>query len=141
MTDNTNALVIKDLHVAVEGKEILKGLTLTVQPGKVHAIMGPNGSGKSTLAYALMGHPGYQILSGQILLNGQDITELDPNERAKVGLFLAFQYPHSIPGVTMANFLRTAVNSVSEKPVPPREFRATLREQMKLLKMNDEFAG
>lgn len=137
----TRELVIKNLHVSVEGREILKGLDLTVRPGEVHAIMGPNGSGKSTLAYTLMGHPGYQVTDGEILVNGLNVVELEPNERAKVGLFLAFQYPHTVPGVTMANFLRTAVNSVRGTPVPPKEFRATLREQMKLLKMNDEFAG
>jgi Fe-S cluster assembly ATP-binding protein len=141
MTDQQRTLVIKDLHVRVEDREILKGINLTVEPGKVHAIMGPNGSGKSTLAYSLMGHPGYEITQGQILVDGLDIVEMSPDERAKVGLFLAFQYPHSIPGVTMANFLRTAVNSVKETPVPPREFRQTLREQLKLLEMNDEFAG
>lgn len=141
MTEKTRSLEIKNLHVKVEDREILKGLDLTIRPGEVHAIMGPNGSGKSTLAYALMGHPGYEITDGEVLLDGVNIIELDPNERAKAGLFLAFQYPHSIPGVTMANFLRTAVNSVRETPVPPREFRQQLREQMRLLRMNDEFAG
>jgi Fe-S cluster assembly ATP-binding protein len=141
MTDDSRLLEVKNLHVKVENREILKGINLTVQPGKVHAIMGPNGSGKSTLAYTLMGHPGYELTEGQILVDGVDITEMSPDDRAKEGVFLAFQYPHSIPGVTMANFLRTAVNAVSETPVSPRDFRQTLREQMKLLKMNDEFAG
>jgi Fe-S cluster assembly ATP-binding protein len=141
MTEQANALEIKHLHVRVENREILKGIDLAVQPGKVHAIMGPNGSGKSTLAYALMGHPGYEVTEGRVLVNGVDVTEMDPNDRAKQGLFLAFQYPHSIPGVTMANFLRTAVNAVRETPVPPKEFRQTLREHLKLLKMSDEFAG
>jgi Fe-S cluster assembly ATP-binding protein len=140
MTDH-NALVIKNLHVKVEDKEILKGIDLTVEPGKVHAIMGPNGSGKSTLAYTLMGHPGYEVTEGEILVNGENVTDLEPNERAKVGLFLAFQYPHSVPGVTMANFLRTAVNAVNETPMPPREFRQKMTEKMKLLRMNNEFAG
>jgi len=117
MTDNKNTLIVENLHVTVEDHEILRGIDLTVEPGKVHAIMGPNGSGKSTLAYTLMGHPGYQVTQGRVLLDGVDITELEPNERAKHGLFLAFQYPHSVPGVTMANFLRTAVNSISETPV------------------------
>jgi len=141
ITEQGSGLVVSDLHVSVEGKEILKGINLTVQPGKVHAIMGPNGSGKSTLAYALMGHPGYEVTRGEILLNGVNVVEQDPNERAKEGLFLAFQYPHSIPGVTMANFLRTAVNAIRETPVSPRDFRATMREKMQLLRMNDEFAG
>jgi Fe-S cluster assembly ATP-binding protein len=141
MTENARELRIENLHVSVEGKEILKGIDLTVRPGKVHAIMGPNGSGKSTLAYTLMGHPGYEITEGRIYLDGTDITELTPDERAKQGLFLAFQYPHSIPGVTMANFLRTAVNAVSDTPVTPRDFRQQLREKMGLLKMNDQFAG
>jgi len=141
MTDTQRELQIKNLHVTVENREILKGIDLTVQPGTVHAIMGPNGSGKSTLAYALAGHPGYQITEGEILLDGQNITELPPNERAKAGLFLAFQYPHSIPGVTMANFLKTAVGAVKEAPVSARDFRQEMRERMKLLKMNDSFAG
>jgi Fe-S cluster assembly ATP-binding protein len=141
MTDQQRALVIKDLHARVENREILKGIDLTVEPGKVHAIMGPNGSGKSTLAYSLMGHPGYEVTAGEIFVDGVNISEMVPNDRAKQGLFLAFQYPHSIPGVTMANFLRTALNSVKDTPVPPKEFRQNLREQLKLLKMNDEFAG
>ena len=141
MTDQKRALVIKDLHVRVEDREIVKGIDLTVEPGKVHAIMGPNGSGKSTLAYSLMGHPGYEVTAGEIFVDGVNITEMVPNDRAKEGLFLAFQYPHSIPGVTMANFLRTALNSIKDTPVPPKEFRQNLREQLKLLKMNDEFAG
>jgi Fe-S cluster assembly ATP-binding protein len=141
MTDTTTTLRIEDLHVRVEDREILKGIDLTVQPGKVHAIMGPNGSGKSTLAYTLMGHPGYEVTEGTVLLDGVDITAMTPDERAKAGLFLAFQYPHSIPGVTLANFLRTAVNNTREAPMSPRDFRQSLRERMKLLKMSDEFAG
>jgi Fe-S cluster assembly ATP-binding protein len=135
------ALIIRNLHVKVENREILKGLDLRIEPGRVHAVMGPNGSGKSTLAYTLMGHPGYQVTEGEILLDGTDILGMDPNERAKQGLFLAFQYPHTVPGVTMANFLRTAVNSVSETPMLPREFRQKMREQMEVLKMSDEFGG
>jgi Fe-S cluster assembly ATP-binding protein len=141
MTEQENELIIRDLHVKVENREILKGLNLRVEPGKVHALMGPNGSGKSTLAYTLMGHPNYEVTQGEVLVNGRNVLELPPNERAKAGLFLAFQYPHSIPGVTMANFLRTAVNSINKKPMPPREFRQKLREKMTVLKMNDEFAG
>jgi Fe-S cluster assembly ATP-binding protein len=140
MSDETG-LVIKNLHVKVEGREILKGLDLKIEPGKVHAIMGPNGSGKSTLAYTLMGHPGYEVTEGEILLDGVNIGDHEPNARAKEGLFLAFQYPHTVPGVTMANFLRTAVNAVKEKPVPPREFRQKMREQMAILQMSDEFGG
>lgn len=137
----TNELVIKNLHASVEGKEILKGIDLTIEPGKVHAIMGPNGSGKSTLAYALMGHPGYEVAEGEILVDGVNITEMTPDDRAKQGLFLAFQYPHSIPGVTMANFLRTAVNAVHQPPMPPKEFRQKMVEKMKVLRMNPEFGG
>jgi Fe-S cluster assembly ATP-binding protein len=141
MTDSMDELTIRNLYVKAENREILKGLNLAIHPGEVHAIMGPNGSGKSTLAYSLMGHPGYQVTKGEIVVNGVNVVDMDPNDRAKQGLFLAFQYPHTVPGVTMANFLRTAVNSVKGTPVPPREFRQKLREQMKILKMNDEFAG
>jgi Fe-S cluster assembly ATP-binding protein len=141
MTESSDELTIRDLHVRAENREIIKGLSLTIRPGEVHAIMGPNGSGKSTLAYSLMGHPGYKVTQGEIVVNGVNVVDMDPNDRAKEGLFLAFQYPHTVPGVTMANFLRTAVNSVKQTPVPPREFRQTLREKMKLLRMNDEFAG
>jgi Fe-S cluster assembly ATP-binding protein len=141
MTDQTQTLQIRNLHVKVENREILKGIDLTVEPGKVHAIMGPNGSGKSTLAYTLMGHTGYELTQGQIILDGVDITELAPDERAKHGLFLAFQYPHAVPGVTMANFLRTAVNSVSANPLPPREFRQKMVDKMKVLRMSPEFGG
>ena len=104
-------LVIKQLHVTIEGKEILKGLDLTVKQGEIHAIMGPNGTGKSTLAYTLMGHPSYQVTKGEAWFKGKNILELQPDESAQMGLFLAFQYPVAIPGVTVANFLRTAVNS------------------------------
>jgi len=104
-------LVIKDLHVSIEGKQILKGLSLTVRTGEVHAIMGPNGTGKSTLAYTLMGHPSYKVTQGDIWFKGENILTKRPDERSLQGLFLAFQYPVSIPGVTVANFLRTAINS------------------------------
>ncbi len=107
-------LVIKDLHVQVEGREILKGVSLAVKQGEVHALMGPNGSGKSTLVNALMGNPNYQITSGTATLNGADLTKLPPDERAKVGLFLGFQYPSSIPGVSVANFIRTAIVSLTK---------------------------
>lgn len=111
---NGEGLVISDLHVSVEGREILKGVSLTVRPGEVHALMGPNGSGKSTLVNALMGNPNYEITGGTATLNGEDITNLPPDERAKVGLFLGFQYPSSIPGVSVANFIRTALVSLTK---------------------------
>ncbi len=104
-------LVIRNLHVSIEGKEILKGVDLTIKQGEVHAIMGPNGTGKSTLAYALMGHPSYEVTEGEVLFKGTNILELEPDERSRLGIFLAFQYPVSIPGVTVANFLRTAINA------------------------------
>ncbi len=104
-------LEIRNLHVNIEGKEILKGVDLTVEQGKVHAIMGPNGTGKSTLAYTLMGHPSYTVTEGEVLFKGQNVLELEPDERSRLGIFLAFQYPVAIPGVTVANFLRTAINA------------------------------
>jgi len=151
-------LEIKNLHVAIEdGTEIVKGVDLSIDTGEVHAVMGPNGSGKSTLAYALMGHPAYVITEGEILLDGENLVELGADERAQRGLFLAFQYPHAVPGVTVANFLRTAVNAVRkaraggvDDPVPVSEFRKTLTEAMEQLKvpremtsryLNDGFSG
>jgi len=144
---STNAtLDIQNLHVAVEGKPILKGLSLSVRKGEIHALMGPNGSGKSTLANALMGNPKYEVTEGQILLNGENLLELSADERGRKGLFLAFQYPMAIPGVSVANFLRMALTARrkemgEEKPLPPKEFRALVREKMALLKMDDSFAG
>ena len=132
-------LEIKGLTVEVEGKEILKGLDLAVAKGETHALMGPNGSGKSTLAYAIMGHPAYTITGGQVLLKGTDIGDLAPEERARAGLFLAMQYPTEIPGVSLTNFLRTAVNAVSENDVPVRQFMTQLREDMKALEMDEKF--
>src|SRR5215471_8840723 len=130
-------LELKDLHVALEdGTEIVKGVDLSVGLGEKHAIMGPNGSGKSTLAYALMGHPAYQVTGGQILLDGDDVTEIGADERAQRGLFLAFQYPHAIPGVTVTSFLRSAMNAIrkaragEDDPIPIPEFRAQLQEAM-----------
>jgi Fe-S cluster assembly ATP-binding protein len=131
---------IDDLHVSVEGKEIVKGMNLVVDRGEVHAIMGPNASGKSTLANAIMGHPRYQVTSGKVLFKGEDVTALSPDERARRGLFLAFQYPRAIPGVTMVNFLRSALRAVRGSDVPVREFRAMLRETMSMLKIDEDFA-
>ncbi len=140
-------LVIKNLHVNIENKEILKGLDLTVKQGEIHAIMGPNGTGKSTLAYTLMGHPSYEVTAGEAWFKGQNILELAPDERSRMGLFLAFQYPVAIPGVTVANFLRTALNArrkaenPEDKGIPIPEFRKMLKEQMSLLKMDYNVAG
>jgi Fe-S cluster assembly ATP-binding protein len=142
-------LELKNLHVALEdGTEIVKGVDLAVDTNEVHAIMGPNGSGKSTLSYAIMGHPAYEITEGRILLDGADITDAGADERAQQGLFLAFQYPHAIPGVTVTNFLRTAINSVRkarnggvDDPVPVKDFRAELLAQMDRLKVSRELAS
>ncbi len=140
MTSNGAVLEVNDLKVTVEGKQILNGLSLTVPAGEVHAIMGPNGSGKSTLANTLMGHPHYVVTGGQIILKGEDVTHLSPDERARKGMFLAMQYPTSIPGVTMVNFLRAALKAVQGKDVPVREFRERLMEAMAILKMDESFA-
>ena len=140
-------LEIKNLHVNIDGKEILKGLDLTVEQGKIHAIMGPNGTGKSTLAYTLMGHPSYTVTEGEVHFKGQNILELEPDERSRLGIFLAFQYPVAIPGVTVANFLRTAINArrravnAEDKGIPIPEFRKLLKEKMDLLRMDYTFAG
>jgi len=140
-------LSIRNLHASVEGKEILKGVDLTVHRGEIHALMGPNGTGKSTLAYALMGHPNYEVTQGEVWFKGQNILELAPDERSRLGLFLAFQYPTAIPGVSVANFLRTAINSrrraddPEDKGIPIPEFRKMLKTQMDLLEMDHSFAG
>jgi Fe-S cluster assembly ATP-binding protein len=156
----SSELVIKDLFVNVDGKPILQGVNLTIRQGEVHAIMGPNGSGKSTLAYTIAGHPHYEVVGGDILLDGESVLEMEPDERAKAGLFLAFQYPTAIPGVSMANFLRQAVSAVrgytdkakqtvndggSAKPIgselmPMREFRKELTEKMDKLHIDPAFA-
>lgn len=112
---STNTLEIKDLHVSIEDKEILKGITLTIKSGEFHAVMGPNGTGKSTLAAAIMGHPSYEVTSGQILLNGEDVLEMEVDERARAGLFLAMQYPSEISGVTTSDFLRSSINARREE--------------------------
>jgi Fe-S cluster assembly ATP-binding protein len=144
-----SSLEIKNLHVALEdGTEIVRGVDLAVNTNEVHAIMGPNGSGKSTLAYALMGHPGYEVTEGEILLDGENVVEMEADERAQRGLFLAFQYPYAVPGVTVASFLRSAVNAIrkarnggEDDPVPIPEFRKTLTSAMEQLKIPKEIAG
>jgi Fe-S cluster assembly ATP-binding protein len=142
-------LEIKNLHVALEdGTPIVRGVDLAIDTNEVHAVMGPNGSGKSTLAYALMGHPAYEITEGQILLEGEDVVEMEADERAQRGLFLAFQYPYAVPGVTVASFLRSAVNAIrkaraggQDDPVPIPEFRKALTSAMQELKVPKEMAG
>lgn len=140
-------LDIRNLHVSIEGREILKGVNLVVRQGEVHALMGPNGTGKSTLAYTLMGHPNYEVTDGEVWFKGQNILELEADQRSHLGLFLAFQYPVAIPGVSMANFLRSAINAQrkarnpEDKGMPVPEFRKMLRDTMDLLKMDHNFAG
>jgi Fe-S cluster assembly ATP-binding protein len=133
-------LQIKGLEVAVEDTPILKGVDLTVPQGEVHALMGPNGSGKSTLAYALAGHPRYEITAGEVLFAGQDLAEMEADERARAGLFLAMQYPVEVPGVSVMNFLRTAVNAARGEEVPVREFAKLFREASKQLEFDPSFA-
>ena len=148
-TDFVGLLKLENLHVALEdGTEIVKGVDLEVDVNEVHAVMGPNGSGKSTLAYALMGHPAYRITEGDVLLDGESILELEADERAQRGLFLAFQYPHAIPGVTVTSFMRSAINSVRkarnggvDSPIPIPEFRTELLAQMDRLKVSRELAS
>ena len=141
----TSVLEIKDLHVSVETeqgpKPILKGVNLTIRKGETHAIMGPNGSGKSTLAYAVAGHPRYEITSGQLLLDGEDITEMGPDERAQAGMFLAMQYPVEIPGVTNANFLRTAKTAIDGEAPPIRTWMKDVKGAMENLRMDESFAS
>ena len=146
-------LIIKNLHVRVEGQEILRGLDFEMSKGEVHAIMGPNGSGKSTLANTLMGHPAYEVTEGEILFQGRDIVELPADARSRLGIFLAFQYPSAIPGVSVANFLRTAINARYPQNDPAdngngrrqgismRDFRKLLKEKMAMLQMDPSFAG
>jgi Fe-S cluster assembly ATP-binding protein len=140
-------LEIRNLHVSIDGKQILQGVDLVVKQGEIHAIMGPNGTGKSTLAYTLMGHPSYTVTKGEVLFKDQNVLELEPDERSRLGMFLAFQYPVAIPGVTVANFLRTALNArrraanKNDKGIPLPEFRKMLTARMQTLKMDPAFAG
>ena len=142
-----SVLEIRNLHVSVEGKPILKGLDLTVTQGEIHALMGPNGTGKSTLAYTLMGHPQYTVTEGEVHFKGMDLLKLKTDERSRLGLFLAFQYPVAIPGVSVANFLRTAINTrrravnPADKGISIPEFRKLLRSKMELLQISSDFAG
>ncbi len=146
----TSVLTVKDLRVSVDNKMILQGLNLEIRQGEVHAIMGPNGSGKSTLAYSLIGHPKYEIEGGDVLFNGESILELAPDQRARLGLFLAFQYPVAIPGLSMGNFLRRAVeaarggsksNGSGRPSLPISEFRKLLNEKMELLQIDKTFTS
>jgi Fe-S cluster assembly ATP-binding protein len=143
-------LEIRNLHVRTEEREILRGVDLTIDKGEIHALMGPNGSGKSTLANTIMGHPAYEVTEGAIRFRGEDITEAAPDERAKAGLFLAFQYPVSIPGVSVANFLRMAINAKRDEPINVKDFRQRLQHAVDLLdvdraftsrSLNDGFSG
>jgi Fe-S cluster assembly ATP-binding protein len=149
-------LVIRNLHASIDGAEILKGVDLELSKGEVHAIMGPNGSGKSTLAHVMMGHPSYEVTEGEVVYKGEQVLDLEPDQRSRLGLFLAFQYPSAIPGVTVANFLRLAVNAHrrsedgEENPIRIPEFRKLLQENMETLKidrsmtsryLNDGFSG
>jgi Fe-S cluster assembly ATP-binding protein len=135
------SLEIQNLHVRTDEREILHGVDLVISKGETHALMGPNGSGKSTLANTLMGNPTYEITDGRILLDGEDLTEADPDDRAKAGLFLAFQYPVSIPGVSVANFLRTAMNAKRDEPIKVKAFGELLKKNMELLRVEREFTS
>jgi Fe-S cluster assembly ATP-binding protein len=136
-----HGLTVSGLHASVDGNEILKGIDLEVSQGSVHALMGPNGSGKSTLAFSLAGHPSYHVNSGSVTLDGQEILELSPDKRAKLGLFLSFQYPAAIPGVSVANFIRTARQSLHPDDLPPAKFRKLIFEQLDELDMDPAFLG
>lgn len=143
-TNTENILKIHDLHVAVEDKQVLNGISLTINPGQVHAIMGPNGSGKSSLAYTTMGHPRYEITAGEITFGNDLLNELSPDKRAKLGLFLAMQHPHEIDGIPYKDFLRQAYNALydgTDKQLRIKEFNLMLLEQLTLLKMDPEFAN
>ncbi|HMW91160.1 MAG TPA: Fe-S cluster assembly ATPase SufC [Candidatus Obscuribacter sp.] len=139
MTAQKPILEIVDLHVNVEDKEILKGVNLTIKAGEIHAIMGRNGSGKSTLSYTVMGHPRYKVTSGKMLYKGEEISQMSPDERAKLGIALAFQYPVAIPGVSVSNFLRKTTNACRGREIPVKEFRQELKALMAKLGVKDEF--
>jgi len=137
---------IKDLRASVEGRQILKGVSLAIDKGEVHAVMGPNGSGKSTLSHTLMGHPGYTVDGGSVVFKGQNVLDLEPDERARLGMFLALQYPVVVPGISMTNFLRTALNAHrgydgkdKSKMIAPKEFRSLLKSELEVLHMDDSF--
>jgi Fe-S cluster assembly ATP-binding protein len=134
-------LEIRNLHVRIEEREILRGVDLSIDRGEVHALMGPNGSGKSTLANTLLGHPAYEVTEGSIRFKGEELTEAEPHERAKAGLFLAFQYPVAIPGVSVANFLRMAINAKREEPINVKEFRTELQHAIELLDVDRSFTS
>jgi Fe-S cluster assembly ATP-binding protein len=134
-------LEIKNLHVRTEDREILRGVDLSVGKGEIHALMGPNGSGKSTLANTILGHPAYEVTEGRILWRGEDITEADPEDRAQGGLFLAFQYPAAIPGVSVANFLRMAMNTQREEPINVKEFGTKLKHATEVLRVERDFTS
>ncbi|MFN8559666.1 MAG: Fe-S cluster assembly ATPase SufC [Dehalococcoidia bacterium] len=140
MAASQKTLEVHDLQVNVDGKPILKGINLAVDRGEVHALMGPNGSGKSTLANTLMGHPRYAVTGGDIVFEGQSVLDWSPDQRARAGMFLSFQYPTAIPGVTMVNFLRQALNAREGRDIPVREFRTRLLDTMKSLRMDQQFA-
>ncbi|MCH7887174.1 MAG: Fe-S cluster assembly ATPase SufC [Candidatus Marinimicrobia bacterium] len=141
MTEKNGLLTVEDLKVKIGDKEILKGVDLKMGPGEVHAIMGPNGTGKSTLAYALAGKSSYEVTSGSVTMEGENVLEMSPDERARKGLFLAFQYPSEVPGVTVDNFLRVAYNTIKKEELSIWEFRNLLKEKMDFLKIDESFSG
>ena len=141
MTEKNGLLTVEDLKVKIGDKEILKGVDLKIGPGEVHAIMGPNGTGKSTLAYALAGKSSYEVTSGSVTMEGENVLDMSPDERARKGLFLAFQYPSEVPGVTVDNFLRVAYNTIKKEELSIWEFRNLLKEKMDFLKIDESFSG